>query len=55
MNERFIVKCTRCGEEHTTEEVKPLNVEDSVWAALTWMYDEDVARLLKYQYCEVKL
>ena len=31
------------------------NVEDSVWCALTWLYDEDVAKLLKYQYCEVKL
>ena len=26
------------------------NVEDSVWCALTWLYDEDVAKLLKYQY-----
>ena len=25
------------------------NVEDSVWAALTWIYDEHVAKLLKYQ------
>jgi hypothetical protein len=25
------------------------NVEDSVWCTLSWMYDEDVARLLKYQ------
>jgi hypothetical protein len=25
------------------------NVEDSVWCALTWLYDEDVAKLLKYQ------
>ena len=25
------------------------NVEDSVWCALTWMYDEHVAKLLKYQ------
>ena len=31
------------------------NVEDSVWCALTWLYDEDVAKLLKYQYCEVAL
>ena len=23
------------------------NVEDSVWCALTWLYDEDVAKLLK--------
>ena len=30
MNERFIVKCTRCGEDHTTEEVKPLNVEEDI-------------------------
>ena len=26
------------------------NVEDSVWCALTWLYDEEVAKLLKYQY-----
>lgn len=25
------------------------NVEDSVWCALTWLYGEDVAKLLKYQ------
>ena len=25
------------------------NVEDSVWCALTWLYDEHVAKLLKYQ------
>lgn len=25
-------------------------VEDSVWCALTWLYDEDTAKLLKYQY-----
>ena len=31
------------------------NVEDSVWRTLTWLYDEDTAKLLKYQYCEVKL
>ena len=24
-------------------------VEDSVWCALTWLYDEDVAKLLMYQ------
>ncbi len=26
------------------------NVEDSVWSALSWLYDEDSADLLKYQY-----
>jgi hypothetical protein len=26
------------------------NVQDSVWCALTWLYDEDTAKLLKYQY-----
>ena len=31
------------------------NVEESVWRTLTWLYDEDIANLLKYQYCEVKL
>jgi len=25
------------------------NVNDSVWCALTWLYDEDVARVLKNQ------
>lgn len=25
------------------------NVNDSVWCALTWLYDEEVAKLLKYQ------
>lgn len=25
------------------------NVDDSVWCALTWLYDENVAKLLKYQ------
>ena len=25
------------------------NVEDSVWCALTWLYDEEVAKLLKYR------
>lgn len=31
------------------------NVVDSVFCALSWLYDEEVAKLLKYQYCEVKL
>ena len=26
------------------------NVEDSVWKSLTYLYDEDSADLLKYQY-----
>jgi hypothetical protein len=26
------------------------NVEDSVWCALSWLYDETSADLLKYQY-----
>ena len=30
-------------------------VSDSVFCALTWLYDEDTANLLQYQYCEVKL
>lgn len=25
------------------------NVEDSVWGTLMWLYDEEVADLLKYQ------
>jgi hypothetical protein len=25
------------------------DVENSVWCALTWLYDEDVAKSLKYQ------
>ena len=31
------------------------NVSDSVWCALTWLYDEDTAKLLKYKYCETVL
>ncbi len=31
------------------------NVVDSVFYTLSWLYDEEVAKLLKYQYCEVKL
>ena len=31
------------------------NVTDSVFCALSWLYDEEVAELLKFQYCEVKL
>ena len=30
MNERFIVKCPECGQEHETEEVKFLNVEEDI-------------------------
>jgi len=26
------------------------NIEDSIWKALTYLYDEDSADLLKYQY-----
>ena len=26
------------------------NIEDSVWCALTWLYDEDTAKCVKYQY-----
>ena len=26
------------------------NMEDSVWLTLRWLYDEDSADLLKYQY-----
>ncbi len=31
------------------------SVSDSIFCALTWLYDEDTANLLQYQYCEVKL
>ncbi len=31
------------------------NVSDSVWCALTWLYDEDTATMLKYKYCETVL
>ena len=31
------------------------NVADSVFCALSWLYDEDTATLLKYKYCEVVL
>ena len=31
------------------------NVSDSVFCALTWLYDEDTATLLKYKYCEAVL
>ena len=31
------------------------NVSDSIYRALTLLYDEDTAKLLKFQYCEVKL
>lgn len=27
------------------------DVSDSVWCALTWLYDEQVAKLLKYYPC----
>jgi hypothetical protein len=30
MNERFIVVCRECSEEHTTEEVEFLNVEEDM-------------------------
>jgi len=33
---------TRYREDHT--------VENSVWHTLTYLYDEDTAKLLKYQY-----
>ena len=31
------------------------NVVDSIFYTLSWLYDEEVAKLLKFQYCEVKL
>jgi len=31
------------------------DVSDSVFCALTWLYDEDTATLLKYKYCEAIL
>ena len=31
------------------------NVSDSVWCALTWLYDEDSARMLKYKYCDARI
>ena len=30
MNERFIVICTECGENHSTTEVEFLNVEEDI-------------------------
>ena len=30
MNERLVVKCPECGQEHETEEVKFLNVEEDI-------------------------
>lgn len=40
--ERFKTHYTRFRECH--------NIEVSVWSALTWLYDKDTAKLLKYQY-----
>ena len=37
-------------KEYYTKYREFYNVSDSVWCALTWLYDEDVAKLLKYQY-----
>mgnify|MGYP006289904321 FL=1 len=37
-------------KHHYTKYREWYNVEDSVWCALTWLYDEDTAKLLKYQY-----
>ena len=31
------------------------DVTESIFCTLSWLYDEEVAKLLKYQYCEVKL
>ena len=31
------------------------NVVDSVFCALSWLYDEDTATMLKYKYCETIL
>ena len=31
------------------------SVSDSIFCALKWLYDEETANLLQYQYCEVKL
>lgn len=31
------------------------NVSDSVWCALTWLYDEDTAQMLKYKYCDARI
>mgnify|MGYP003347831272 FL=1 len=36
-------------KEYYTRYREWYNVEDSVWCALTWLYDEDVAKLLKHQ------
>jgi hypothetical protein len=30
MNEQFIVKCPECGQEHNTEKVQFLNVEEDI-------------------------
>jgi len=37
-------------KEYYTKCRESYNIEDSVWSALTWLYDEDTAKLLKYQY-----
>ena len=37
-------------KEYYTKYREFYNISDSVWCALTWLYDEDVAKLLKYQY-----
>ena len=37
-------------KEYYTKYREWYNVEYSVWCALTWLYDEDTAKLLKYQY-----
>ena len=31
------------------------SVSDSIFCALSWLYDEDTANLLQYKYCEVIL
>ena len=31
------------------------SVSDSIFCALKWLYDEETANLLQFQYCEVKL
>jgi len=47
--------CIKRGDENWFAEVYTryrewYNVSDSVWCALTWLYDENTAKLLKYQY-----
>ena len=37
-------------KEYYTRYREDYTVDDSVWHTLTYLYDEDTAKLLKYQY-----